>query len=222
MMRKTLGTLAISLAASSSMANAALTDGGFETQAATVTNYCYFGQVTPGGPACPSGAWTGSGLAGLQSETNTDFPGTLTPDGTHYAFVQGTVSGGTLSQTFIADTTGLFSVDWLAAGRAQGGDESYTLTINGQTIGTFSTVSGQPFTEVTSSPFSFTAGSTYTLAFNGLFQGGTTDNTAFIDAVRLIPAAIPEPAAWMMMLLGFAGIGLATNRNRRKLAPIAQ
>ena len=37
-----------------------------------------------------------------------------------------------------------------------------------------------------------------------------------------VPAAVPEPATWGMMLFGFAGIGMAIRRRRRPvLAQIA-
>lgn len=195
-----------------SAAQAQLADGGFETQAAGVSNYCYFGQDTAGGPACSSGAWTGSG-AGLQIETNSAWPGTLSPDGTHYAFVQ---AAGVLSQTFVSDVSGSFAVSWLEAGRPSGvqfGDETYNVTINGTSLGTFSSQTNQPFTLTTSDPFNFVLGNTYTLSFNGLTPFSSGDNTVFIDAVSLAAAAgpgpIPEPATWMMMLLGVGAIGIA-------------
>jgi hypothetical protein len=56
------------------------------------------------------------------------------------------------------------------------------------------------------------------------FNGGTGTD---IRQVRIIPAegpnAVPEPATWAMMLLGFGAMGFAARRNRRKavLAQIA-
>ena len=195
-----------------SAAQAQLADGSFETQAGSVSNFCYFNAASPGGPACPTGAWTGSGT-GFQIETNLAWPGAPTPDGTHYAFVQGT---GTLSQTFVADASGLFAISWLAAGRPPGvefGDETYTLTVNGQSLGTFSTTTGQPFTQMISDPFAFILGTSYTLSFNGL--PSSADNTAFIDAVQLTPA-VPEPRTWAMMLLGFGVVGALIRRRSKR------
>ena len=60
---------------------------------------------------------------------------------------------------------------------------------------------------------------TYTLSLTGNnpVVGGSYAGTAFIT-----PAAVPEPATWGMMLLGFGGIGFAIRRKRRPvLAQIA-
>jgi hypothetical protein len=56
------------------------------------------------------------------------------------------------------------------------------------------------------------ADSTYTLSIGG---GGVT-GAAYTGNGTLTPA-VPEPATWAMMLLGFAAIGMAS-RSRRKVA----
>jgi hypothetical protein len=192
-------------------ANAQLADGGFETQAAIVGNYCYFGIATPGGPACPTGAWTGT--SGLQDEGNGAWPGLPSPDGSKYGFVQGQ---GTLSQTFTADQSGTFTLEWLEAARPQNGgpagNQSYTVTLGSFDLGTFSTTSAQPFTARSgSTTFALQSGQSYTLTFTGLSTG---DNTSYIDAVRLA-AAVPEPTAWAMMIGGFGMLGAAARRRTR-------
>jgi hypothetical protein len=48
-----------------------------------------------------------------------------------------------------------------------------------------------------------------TLGFEGQWSG--------LDAVS-VTAAVPEPATWAMMLLGFAGLGFAFRQSRRKVA----
>jgi hypothetical protein len=205
----TLGATAVA-ALIGSAANAQLADGGFETQGATVGNYCYFGQATPGGPACPNGPWTGT--TGLQDEGNGAWPGLPSPDGSKYGFVQGQ---GTLSQTFTADQSGTFSLNWLEAARPQNGgaagNQTYTVSLDAFDLGTFSTTSGQLFTaRAGSTTFALQAGQSYTLTFTGLSTG---DNTSYIDAVAL-NAAVPEPAAWALMIAGFGLIGAASRRRR--------
>jgi hypothetical protein len=59
-----------------------------------------------------------------------------------------------------------------------------------------------------------TAGTTYRFlyTFNAGEGGGTVSgNASFVQAV-------PEPATWALMLLGFGGIGLAMRRRRRGMA----
>jgi hypothetical protein len=38
---------------------------------------------------------------------------------------------------------------------------------------------------------------------------------ALLDGVSFTAAAVPEPATWGMMLIGFAAIGIGARRNRR-------
>jgi hypothetical protein len=58
------------------------------------------------------------------------------------------------------------------------------------------------------------AAGTYTLAFSGNnpIVGGSFTGNAFIS-----PAAVPEPATWAMMLLGFGGMGFVIRRKRQPL-----
>jgi len=60
-----------------------------------------------------------------------------------------------------------------------------------------------------------------TVRYDLTFGANTGDGGTFSDTASL-SAAVPEPATWAMMLLGFAGIGVATRRRRRAvLAQIA-
>jgi len=58
-----------------------------------------------------------------------------------------------------------------------------------------------------------TAGTMYRLSYTGNLTtaGNISGNATFT-------AAVPEPATWAMMLLGFGGIGFAMRRRRRGLA----
>ncbi len=204
--------LAAALAAAPVAASAGLADGSFEIKGAAlpVTDYCYDGFATPGGPACAPGAWVGNGV--IKSGSG-PWGGTTTPDGSYFGFVQGT---GALSQTFTADVTSTYGLSWLDAGRTNGGGpQSYTVTILGaglQTLGTFTT-NGGLFTARSASAFQLVAGSSYTLSFTGLVA---EDRTSFIDGVTL--TAVPEPATWGLMLAGFAMVGVAARRRGRALA----
>jgi len=69
------------------------------------------------------------------------------------------------------------------------------------------------------------ANNTYLLQ-GGLFSAVMVSSTSPIkeykqNSITLgsIPAPVPEPATWAMMLLGFAGIGFALRRGRRNSKP---
>jgi len=64
-------------------------------------------------------------------------------------------------------------------------------------------------------------GTSYTLnfSFTNVGQGG---NALRVSTGALPAGAVPEPATWAMMLLGFGGIGFAMRRTgKRKLAQLA-
>ncbi|MBL8590261.1 MAG: PEPxxWA-CTERM sorting domain-containing protein [Methylobacteriaceae bacterium] len=70
-------------------------------------------------------------------------------------------------------------------------------------------------TPFTNSGMSFTAAGAGTIAF--YFGTSSRDNIGpLLDNVKLdISAGVPEPSTWAMMLIGFAGLGLAARRRRR-------
>ena len=190
-----------------------LVDGSFEAKGAStpVTDYCYDGFATPGGPACAASPWTGNGVIISGSGP---WGGTAAADGIYYAFVQGL---GVLSQSFTATSTSGLGVSWIDSNRSNnGGLQSYTVSISdGITttgLGTYTSNIGG-FVARTSSPFSTVSGTTYTLSFTGL---SNEDRTAFIDNVSL--AVVPEPATWALLIGGFAMVGFAARRRRAALA----
>jgi PEP-CTERM motif-containing protein len=187
-------------------------DGSFEVQAPAEIGanpgYCYGPGPTCTGVNTP---WESFDGGGFQLETNVAWPGTPTPAGDYYAFIQ---NGGSVNQAFTAAATGTFVIEFLEAGRNNpnfSGNQLYEVLLNGSPIFSGSTVSGQPFTAVTTDPFELILGQNYSLSFHGLtFEG---DQTAYIDDVRLTAAAaIPEPSTWALLLLGFGAVGLAMRR----------
>jgi hypothetical protein len=62
-----------------------------------------------------------------------------------------------------------------------------------------------------------TVGSTYTLAFN-LAASGASANGLRVSASNTlaVDSAVPEPATWAMMLVGFAAIGMGMRRRQQQ------
>ena len=90
-----------------------------------------------------------------------------------------------------------------------------SMTTNGTTP--FNSITGSSNTLTLTSPL--TPNTWYTFNYQGsLATAGNVSGPASFYAA----AAVPEPAAWALMLLGFGGIGIAMRRRRRPaLAQIA-
>jgi hypothetical protein len=65
----------------------------------------------------------------------------------------------------------------------------------------------------------FASGTTYSFALNDYFPNnpGVSHITVYDDA-----GAVPEPATWGLMLLGFAGVGAAMRRSRKSKPALMQ
>jgi hypothetical protein len=124
------------------------------------------------------------------------------------------------SGTFQATVGSTFTVKWFAdPSNTQGADTSgstpgtlldtFTTTATG-IAQSFNDNSTQPFTAT--SPFSMTEEVIYTLQPNGeLLNRG----------VGMVATNVPEPSTWVMMALGFAGLGFLGHRSSRtKIAMI--
>lgn len=214
-MRYTMAVAALALAIAAPAAAEELLNGGFEAPPigslpGNQGSYAYING--------DAGFWTFGGGAGLiNGGTASAWFGGSPPagfGGSQYAFLQNVSS---LQQSFIAQSSGLFTLSWLEAARPQigasAGNQTYTVHLDGNLLGTFNTVSGQAFTARSAALAPVTAGVAYTLSFTGTASG---DNTAFIDNVSgsIAAPAVPEPAAWAMMLAGFGLVG-ALSRHRR-------
>ena len=95
-----------------------------------------------------------------------------------------------------------FGVDPNTAGQSFGANGLY---FGGTCAGVFDTLTTSLTTSI---------GQSYTLRFNLSVFGGT-DNGVRVSTGALTTGAVPEPATWAMMLLGFGGIGFAMRRRRR-------
>ena len=222
-MKKTLAVCAfvsVTALAPTAPAFAQIADGSFEIQAPVEIGanpgYCYANNGGAG-PQCsgPGSPWEVFDGGGFQIETNTAWPGTDTPAGQYYAFIQ---NMGSVNQQFSVATDGMYILEFLEAGRdgtVAPGNETYQVLLAGNPIYTGATTTGEPFTAIMTNPFALLGGQTYALSFHGTGDG--PDNTAYIDNVRLtaVTTAVPEPSTWAMMLLGFGSIGFAARRSRK-------
>ena len=178
------------------------------------SNYVYPGFSAP----LTFASWTYNGGAGLidTSQGSNAWYGNTSPSGfsgNQYAFVQ---NSGILSQQFSSAVSGPTTISWLEGSRPDfgccNGNQTYQVLLNGNVIYSNTTPSGQNFT-LESAIGSLVAGPN-TLKFLGLSKN--PDSTVFLDDVTV--AAVPEASTWIMMLLGFLGVGLASYRRMGRLA----
>lgn len=154
-----------------------------------------------------TGQWIIGGFAGNPSAT----------DGNVIAYS----NGGTIFQTVgnaVAGASYTLQVDMLhrtdlpAAGTVE-------LEINGVSVATASGVDGGSGTWST-----WTANYTATATDAGQSLSillGSSGAQADFDNVRLSVSGVPEASTWAMLMLGFAGLGLASYRSSRRSAAAA-
>lgn len=217
---------AILIAPGSAQATELLVNGGFEAPAIGAGNYTYpglsYGNITPLASPTQDG-WTYLGAAlgggGSYNPWYYNTPPTGGDGSNQFVALQGT---STLAQTFTMVGT-VLDVSWLAAGRPgngnNDGNQSYDVTLGALTSAEFFTSNNQGFVSESAHFSGLTSGAQYTLTFVGLDTNpnGTysTDQTAFIDHVSAIGSgAVPEPAAWALMIGGFGLAGAALRRRR--------
>ena len=154
-----------------------------------------------------------SGLSGFTQFGSTGFDGVAAGGGTSgsagaFFGSVGSVSGITQSLVTVAGASYLISFD---------------LSNDGGTPNFFDVDFGssQLFTATDSGSFGFTTYSTTAIATGAstILSFGFQQNPAFFHldnvSVSAVNGAVPEPGTWAMMLVGFAGAGVALRRRRR-------
>ncbi len=154
-------------------AQAALADGGFDSQGASVSDYCY---------SCPTGAWVNDATgAGFVRQGDQAWPAPVPKSSPIVALLQ---FQGEWAQTFTATGTGSMRVSlWVTGRSGLPGNQTVLIRINGTQVGSVSTTTGDSWKKYVSDAFAVTAGSSYTLTLTGT---STTDQTAFVDNVALV------------------------------------
>jgi hypothetical protein len=122
--------------------------------------------------------------------------------------------GATQSGAFSFNTDGSAYLANILIGSSTTGEIITGALLTGPGLGS---VAFTPFTVgnthgLSASDIGLLAGSTYNLSFTG-----SGNNAAAVTGSVSLTArpAVPEPATWAMMLLGFAGIGMTIRRRQR-------
>lgn len=214
-MRRLLFTAtAIAFVSSSASASELITNGGFE-------------QPTIGGSCCntaPPGVvpgWNvGTGSVNVVIGTFGSAGGNLAYEGSQYLDLIGESGAGSLSQTFatVAGQAYTFSFAYshnLFAGLSAA---TATFSIDGlaglvsHSTGTTADLDWQTYSG------GFIADdASATLNFANVAGSGNAG--ILLDAVSVQTTAVPEPATWALVILGFAGIGGAMRTARRTEKP---
>jgi hypothetical protein len=128
----------------------------------------------------------------------------------------------TVSQTISGLVVGeTYTVSWAYGGRNGGGPQALNVSFGGAPL-TQDTSDGLADDAVWS-PNSFTvkaATSTETLTFASVVEGSGSAPSFGNELTNVSVVAVPEPAAWALMLMGFGSVGAAM-RSRRKTATVA-
>jgi hypothetical protein len=225
-------TTGLALAASASAATNLIVNGSFEngTLANPFVGWTHTGGDTNGFPAViitygntlpyPQGAF---------NELITPDSVSSSPDavGTHAAYFVGDFSNETLSETLTL-AAGTYTLGFDAYAPLNGlhnsdanvnGDGDFTATVGGKELldAKISTLTAQtwtPFRATIVVPPGGQNGDTVFTFSTNFFPS----NDVVIDGVFLVPVAVPEPASWALMILGFGGAGAALRQRRRQVA----
>lgn len=206
MLRYTLAAVAIGLISTTASAQI-VTNGGFE--APVITDPCC-NTVPP--DSLPG--WIATPNVNVVNGTFDSTAGNLAYQGNQYLDLVGQGGSGSISQTLSLTPGQLYSLTFAYSHNlfdpAEATSASALVTIDGfaaifsHDTGNTSNLDWQIFSG------SFVATGPDTLNFTNI-SGGPNEGV-LLDAISV--AAVPEPATWAMMLLGFAGIGFAMRRRR--------
>jgi hypothetical protein len=230
----------LALGAGAASATQFVTNGGFESSAST-TSQVFFGTNTPATDwtstgqfvlYCTAAAGTtcdtigGAALAGPANGNNNGL--TSSPQGGAYmAFDSDPAFHGDFTQTIAGLTVGAtYTLSFYMAGAQELGLDSPTTTSITATLGdeTYTTpvistpVQGFTPWQLFSTTFTY-AGGGNVLDLVATGGPGGEPPYALLDGVSLTSTtgATPEPSTWLMIVAGFAGLGLAARARRKSV-----
>jgi choice-of-anchor C domain-containing protein len=187
-----------------------------------VTNGSFEVGPDPGGSFITLNAVDNSILGWSVDSGSIDYIGGYWPaqDGTRSIDLAGN-SVGSISQLITGTVAGqLYTVNFWASRNPDGGDDLRTGIVSfGGVDMPFAYSSANSLSDMMWAPYSFNflaTGSSTSLSFAADGSAGCCYGPA-LDNVSL-DAAVPEPATWAMMLLGFGAIGFGMRRRRKSLA----
>ena len=214
MSRVLLAATAMALVPASASAAELIVNGGFEDP--TVTNPCC-NTVPPD----PLPGWTVTPNVNVVNGTFGSTAGNLAEEGVQYLDLVGQGGTGSISQSFITVAGQVYTLSFIFSHNlfSQTPSASASFSVDGLVGSVFHNSGSTSDLDWLTFSGNFTAdNSSATLNFTNL-TGGINEGV-FLDAVS-VQAAVPEPATWAMMLLGFGAIGGAMRASRRKQRGVA-
>lgn len=204
-----IGLAAVLASGASVAAGNLVPNGSFEAAGPVLVagSYCYLGYAPLECGSLPG--WTGELPVMTSASSAWGVPSSLANWSSALGGMQVGLQNTSHLEQLLALAAGRYTLSWVDAGRAGYNDARYTVSFDGQSLGSFATASGQGWSVHT---VTFTAAGSGTLSFQGIsFAGAGADRTAFIDGVSLT-AAVPEPASAAMLLAGLCGLGVFAAR----------
>lgn len=174
--------------------------------------YSYGGTDTAGAQFFPASANPDYNGAGIQANGSA-FGYQAAPDGIQTAFIQGTGS-------FVESVTGLtagntYTLSFFAAARPGYALDSVQASYTPMGLDPILLTASPSSTSWTSYSASFTSQGDGTFTFAGLNTGSPSNDVNIgLDAVSISTGGVPETSTWIMMLLGFGGLGVFAYRRK--------
>jgi RHS repeat-associated protein len=169
------------LASTAGSSSVTVANFGFETPVVGAGSFQY-------GPT--GGTWTFASGAGVTGNNSGFTGGTVAPQGSQAAFLQGT--GSYFSQSISGFQSGTnYIITFAAAQRSNccnAGGQDFQVYLDTNLLGTFHPASGS-YADYSTPTFTTTAGA-HTVKFVGLNPLGG-DHTAFVDNVRILGSSVP-------------------------------